>query len=391
MIRVCYSGILAFLLIYPASCNGQSNRQNNESSPDIMQKNISSRDTSPGWIQKGQKILLTGIVTQQDGMTPAPDVVIYYYHTNTEGKYLHKPEEKQSMPPNELGQTHGYIRGWVKTDSSGKYSIYTVRPGTYPTRDEPAHIHLTIKEPNTIKEYYIDDFVFDDDKLLTTAKRKKMENRGGSGVLRLVQKDELQIGERNMILGLNIPDYPGKKTREINSGKNIGEDIISFIPFHAWGPDKGTRTCPICKYGWYHGILYFVGNNPDWNEIRQWLVFLEKECIKREKFLKAYFIYGNETGYNKSERERLLEKIGKELKLKKIALTYVPSFSDSESEVDANKINQETENTLLIYKRSNVIGKYINLKPEKENFKLISSILDQSINEYFNLSKPKQK
>ncbi len=391
MIRVCYSGILAFLLIYPASCNGQSNRQNNESSPDIMQKNISSRDTSPGWIQKGQKILLTGIVTQQDGMTPAPDVVIYYYHTNTEGKYLHKPEEKQSMPPNELGQTHGYIRGWVKTDSSGKYSIYTVRPGTYPTRDEPAHIHLTIKEPNTIKEYYIDDFVFDDDKLLTTAKRKKMENRGGSGVLRLVQKDELQIGERNIILGLNIPDYPGKKTREINSGKNIGEDIISFIPFHAWGPDKGTRTCPICKYGWYHGILYFVGNNPDWNEIRQWLVFLEKECIKREKFLKAYFIYGNETGYNKSERERLLEKIGKELQLKKIALTYVPSFSDSESEIDANKINQETENTLLIYKRSNVIGKYINLKPEKENFKLISSILDQSINEYFNLSKPKQK
>lgn len=391
MIRVCYSGILAFLLIYPASCNGQSNRQNNESSPDIMQKNISSRDTSPGWIQKGQKILLTGIVTQQDGMTPAPDVVIYYYHTNTEGKYLHKPEEKQSMPPNELGQTHGYIRGWVKTDSSGKYSIYTVRPGTYPTRDEPAHIHLTIKEPNTIKEYYIDDFVFDDDKLLTTAKRKKMENRGGSGVLRLVQKDELQIGERNIILGLNIPDYPGKKTREINSGKNIGEDIISFIPFHAWGPDKGRRTCPICKYGWYHGILYFVGNNPDWNEIRQWLVFLEKECIKREKFLKAYFIYGNETGYNKSERERLLEKIGKELQLKKIALTYVPSFSDSESEIDANKINQETENTLLIYKRSNVIGKYINLKPEKENFKLISSILDQSINEYFNLSKPKQK
>ncbi len=391
MIRVCYSGILAWLLIYSASCYGQSNRQNNESVPDIMQKNISPRDTSLGWTQRGQKILLTGIVTQQDGMTPAPDVVIYYYHTNTEGKYLHKPEEKRSMQPNELGQTHGYIRGWVKTDSSGKYSIYTIRPGIYPTRDEPAHVHLTIKEPNNIKEYYIDDFVFDDDKLLTTSKRKKMENRGGSGVLRLVQKNELQIGERNIILGLNIPDYPGKKTREINSGKNIGEDIISFIPFHAWGPDKGTRTCPICKYGWYHGILYFVGNNPDWNEIKQWLVFLEKECIKREKFLKAYFIYGNETGYNKSERERLLEKIGKELELKKIALTYVPSFSDSESEIDANKINPETENTLLIYKRSNIIGKYINLKPEMENFKLISSILDQSINEYFNLSKPKQE
>ncbi len=35
-----------------------------------------------------------------------------------------------------------------------------------------------------------------------------MENRGGSGVLKLVQGENLQIGEWNIILGLNIPDYP---------------------------------------------------------------------------------------------------------------------------------------------------------------------------------------
>ncbi len=35
-----------------------------------------------------------------------------------------------------------------------------------------------------------------------------MENRGGSGVLKIVQGANLQIGERNIILGLNIPDYP---------------------------------------------------------------------------------------------------------------------------------------------------------------------------------------
>jgi protocatechuate 3,4-dioxygenase beta subunit len=82
-------------------------------------KQISPTDTSSGWKQKGQKILLTGIVYQQDGKTPASDVLLYYHHTNTEGRYLHKPEEKRSMPPNELGQTHGYIRGWVKTDTAG--------------------------------------------------------------------------------------------------------------------------------------------------------------------------------------------------------------------------------------------------------------------------------
>ena len=353
-----------------------------------ISKIVSSSDTNAGWSQNGQKLLLTGIVYQSDGKTPAPGVLIYYYHTNTEGKYLHKPEEKKSMPPNELGQTHGYIRGWVKTDSSGKYYIYTVKPGVYPTHDEPAHIHATIKEPNGIKEYYIDDFVFDDDKLLTSAKRKKMENRCGSGVLRMVERGELQIGERNLLLGLNIPGYPVKNTVTINSGRNIGEDVFSFMPYHAWGPDKGTRTCPVCKYGWYEGILYFVGNNPNWAEIRQWLVFVEKESKKREKYLKVYFIYGNELDYSKAEREGELEKLGRELSLNNVALTFVPSFSDHDSEINLNNINQTVENTFIIYKRSRIIDKYVNLKPGPENFKLIEQRLDQSVNEYFDLKKP---
>jgi len=210
-------------------------------------KTISSIDTSSGWNQRGQKILLTGVVYQIDGKTPAKDLLLYYYHTNTNGKYLHKPNEKRSMPPNELGQTHGYIRGWVKTASDGKYFIYTVRPGTYPTKDEPDHVHVTVKEPNDMKEYYIDDFVFDDDKLLTSAKRKKMENRCGSGVLRMVQKGELLVGKRNIILGLNIPNYPETKNLDINSGKNMDKDIMPSIPYHAFEPGKGTRTCPICK------------------------------------------------------------------------------------------------------------------------------------------------
>lgn len=390
------------------SCNGQT-KENSQSQQSIdksklvggtfenseftyygIPKHISSTDTSSGWTQKGEKILLTGIVYQQDGKTPAPEVLLYYYQTNTDGKYLHKPEEKRSMPQNELGQTHGYIRGWVKTDAEGKYFIYTVRPGTYPTNDEPAHIHITVKEPNEIKEYYIDDFVFDDDKLLTSSKRQKMENRCGSGILRLVQKGDLQIGERNLILGLNIPDYPNKTVSELNSGNNVGEDMFSFIPFHAWGPDKGTKTCPICKYGWYHGILYFVGNYPDWSEIKQWLTFLETESNRREKYLKVYFVYGNETGYNKSDREKELEKIGKDLKLEKVALTFVPSFSDVSSEINLNNINQTVNNTFILYKRSRIIDKFVNLKPSEENFNLVRAQLDKSINEYFNLEKPKK-
>jgi len=177
----------------------------------------------------------------------------------------------------------------------------------------------------------------------------------------------------------------------VNSGKEVGEDLISFTPYHAWGADKGSKTCPICKYGWYHGVLYFVGNQPDWEDIRLWLQFLESESVKRDQFLKVYFVYGNEKEYSRENRTSEMEQLGRDLNLLHVALTFVPSFSDKSSDIFHNKINSEVTNTFLLYKRSNVIDKYINLKPTKENFLKISETLDNSINEYFELSRIKEE
>jgi protocatechuate 3,4-dioxygenase beta subunit len=172
---------------------------------------------------------------------------------------------------------------------------------------------------------------------------------------------------------------------------NIGDDQPSFIPFHAFGPDKGTRTCPVCKYGRYHGIVYFVGENPDWKEIKMWLKYLDDESIKREKYLKTYFFYGNSENYNKQTRQTELEKIGTELKLQKTALTFVPSFTDSESEANLNNINPKAENTFIIYRHRTIVDKYVNLKPTEENFNKISVALNWTKSEYFELPEPKHE
>lgn len=167
-----------------------------------MPGDINSIDTSAGWSQKGQPLLITGTIFKPDGKTPAPDVILYYYHTDINGLYANK----QGLDPRVV--RHGYIRGWVKSDANGKYAIYTIRPASYPGTVFEAHIHPAIKEPAIDKEYYIDDFVFDDDKFLTQEKRKKLENRGGSGLLKTLTKDNLQQANRDIILGLNIPNYP---------------------------------------------------------------------------------------------------------------------------------------------------------------------------------------
>ena len=397
--------ILIIYLILFSSCNSKPENTNQNKQSNLNEKklligggcdgcelmyngmpsNIHSTDTSPGWYEKGQKLLITGTIFEIDGRTPAANIIIYYWQTDNNGYY----SPIKGMDENT--KRHGHIRGWVKSDENGKYSIYTIKPIPYPNENIPAHIHTSIKEPAIANEYYIDEFVFDDDKLLTSEKRKALENRGGSGILRVLLKDNLQIAEHNIILGLNIPNYPKKNNLEIQSGLQIGEDNPSFIPFHAFGPDKGTRTCPVCKYGRYHGIIYFVGNHPDWNEIKKWLIFFEQESIARNKYLKVYFVYGNENNYKKEIRQKELEKIGTEINLKNIALTFVPSMNDTESEVNLNKINPNVENTIIIYRHRTIINKFIDLKPSLDNFKLVSNSIDKTKSDYFNLQEQKNE
>jgi protocatechuate 3,4-dioxygenase, beta subunit len=389
--------IFASLFILLISCSGQTEQSPNSKNPSNntnivggpfengefmyigMPKDIHAIDTSAGWTQNGQKLLITGTIYKLDGKTPAPDVILYYYHTDINGVYAYK----QGLDARVV--RHGYIRGWVKSDANGEYSIYTVRPAHYPNTDFEEHIHPSIKEPHIDKEYYIDEFVFDDDKLLTSEKRKKLPNRGGSGILRVLKKGDLQIAEHNIILGLHIPNYPEIVQTQKQSGLQIGEDQPSFIPFHAFGPDKGSRACPVCKYGRYHGIVYFVGNNPDWDDIKKWLTFLDEQSIARSKYLKAYFVYANEKNYTKAARQRELENIGVELNLKNIALTFVPSLADTESETNLNMINPTAENTFIVYRNRTIIDKFIDLKPTEANFKLVEKVLDTTKGDYFDL------
>ncbi|NBP69120.1 MAG: intradiol ring-cleavage dioxygenase [Cytophagia bacterium] len=346
-------------------------------------REMNAIDTSMGWMEKGQKLIITGTIYQLDGKTPAPNVIMYYWHTNQEGLYANK------KGLHEKARSHGYLRGWIKTDQNGKYTIHTIRPAPYPNDILPAHIHLSIKEPEIGNEYYAEDIVFDDDKLLINyLKKYPMQNRCGSGIVRVLLKDEIQIAEHDLVLGLNIPDYPNKNSTHKSSGLNIGEDQPSFIPFHAYGPDKGTQTCPVCKYGRYHGIIYFVGNNPDWVDIKTWLRFLENESVNRKAYLKVYFVYGNEKNYNKEVRINELIKIGEALNIKNVALTFVPSFKDEPTEAYLNRINPDAENTFIIYKHRGIVDKYIDLKPTTENFKVIINALNKTEGDFFNLPEP---
>lgn len=167
----------------------------------------------PDWNEKvrlpdgqGTKLAVNGTVFNSDS-TPAAGVIIYIYHTDQTGVYPKKGDEKG------WAKRHGYLRGWMKTNEKGEYKFFTLRPASYPGGKNPAHIHVTIKEPGK-SEYWIDEYVFDDDPFLTATERNRMQNRGGNGILKIlpyyVGKNMLK-SERNIYMGKNIPDYPASR------------------------------------------------------------------------------------------------------------------------------------------------------------------------------------
>ena len=165
-------------------------------------RTLSTTDTLPEFKTHNNQMIIQGTVYQPDGKTPAANVIVYAYHTNEKGVYPKKGDEKG------YARRHGYLQGWVKTDKAGKYTFYTFKPASYPSRTEPAHVHLTIKESDK-NPYYIDSIEFDDDALLTQKHRSKRKNRGSSGIVRLTKNAQgLLLCQRDIYLGKNIPQYP---------------------------------------------------------------------------------------------------------------------------------------------------------------------------------------
>ena len=201
---------ISFLIMIVSSCNSQTEVNLNqivgggcegcEAVFEYGNKKLSTIDTLPKFKKTEPKLKISGIVYQKDGKTPAENVILYIYQTNRNGVYEKKGDEKG------WAKRHGYIRGWIKTGKDGRYTFYTFRPATYPNRDEPEHIHITVKEPKK-NEYYIDEFVFDDDTLLTQEKRNALENRGGSGIVKPALQNGILTIKRNITLGLNIHNY----------------------------------------------------------------------------------------------------------------------------------------------------------------------------------------
>lgn len=161
---------------------------------------LNAIDTLPGFETADRQLRLSGTIYEADGETPAEGVVLYIHHTNAEGIYPTTGDEEN------WATRHGYIRGWIKTGQDGKFTFYTQVPGSYPTGNNPAHIHPYLLEPNG-KYYWLETYFFEGDPLLKAEHMEEDPRGGSSGKVVLKQKNGMYHVQRDFILGKNVPNY----------------------------------------------------------------------------------------------------------------------------------------------------------------------------------------
>ena len=136
----------------------------------------------------GEKIIIRGTVYQPDGKTPAPNTLIYLYHTDVYGKYGQDGEPR-----------HGRYRGWMLTDVNGRYEFESIMPASYPNSTIAKHIHMTVTTTD-MKEDWVDSILFDGDRYLTIRDRTIVKG-GFDPVMKMVkEKGGTLVGVRDIRL-----------------------------------------------------------------------------------------------------------------------------------------------------------------------------------------------
>lgn len=154
--------------------------------PNLRAKTVLSNETD-----KGEPVKIRGTVYKADGKTPAPNTLIYLYHTDFEGYYGRGANEHK----------HGRYRGWMLTNPDGTYAFNTIKPAPYPENRFAAHIHMTVTT-ETAREDWIDSILFEGDRLISAGERSNSGKRGGFNPILTLTKGEdgLLYGTRNIQL-----------------------------------------------------------------------------------------------------------------------------------------------------------------------------------------------
>jgi protocatechuate 3,4-dioxygenase beta subunit len=122
-------------------------------------------------------LILRGRIVQPDG-APAAGAIVFAYHTDAQGLYDRRG----------AGEHSWRLKGWTKADGEGRFMFETIRPGPYPGRHVPAHVHFTVFTPDGAR-YHAGEVKFENDPLVSEPERDASKRAGEFGEVRPVRQE----------------------------------------------------------------------------------------------------------------------------------------------------------------------------------------------------------
>ena len=137
--------------------------------------------------EPGTPMVIHGRVFERDGKTPARDVIVFAYQTDNTGVY---------------GDRGWRLRGWARSDAEGRFAFHTIRPGSYPSSRNPAHVHLTIEGPK-LPRRWAPELRFMDDPFVSAVDKRESQAAGAFGSVRPVTTRE---GTQHVDVHIRVAD-----------------------------------------------------------------------------------------------------------------------------------------------------------------------------------------
>ena len=134
------------------------------------------RTVIPPRKEPGEPLDISGTIYQSDGVTPAQGIVLFVYHTDVTGYYNEQDDA-----------SHPRLKGWMKTGADGRYEFRTIKPGAYPHRSTPAHIHAHLYGPD-YSERSIDDYWFEGDPRINPKELSHVREQGGTPAIVVLKR-----------------------------------------------------------------------------------------------------------------------------------------------------------------------------------------------------------
>jgi len=162
---------------------------------DYGEAKFNNVDTIPDFQSQNQKLKITGTIYEDDGVTPAKDVLFYIEQADAYGDFdLRYKNDRRYV----------YHSAWVKTAKDGRYTFYAFMPGNDRRYNQLKQIFPIIKTSKG-EVYVLDSFLFEDDPLLSKLCRKKIKKKGDSTrILKPRKIDKLLVVEKDIVLRQNL-------------------------------------------------------------------------------------------------------------------------------------------------------------------------------------------